>query len=105
MPGSPTRSLCDRALLLGWYRFTGSAGSRMLDYGVKAMKCNTNAPGWLDGNNPVVSDGIVERKVCFSWRGNCNYSHMIQVRNCSLFIVYKLVKINSGYCGRYCGLD
>ena len=36
------------------------------------LKCNTIAPGWLNGAHPKVTDGIVTREVCFgSDAGQC----------------------------------
>lgn len=94
---------CDRNTLApGWYRFNGTAGSKMPTYCVPKRMCNTDATGWLSGGHPTLQEGAVSRSVCFHWGGNCcNWAVTIQVRNCGLFFVYQLV--NPGNCQlRYC---
>lgn len=98
------RSLCDRALPTGWYRFGGQAGQQMPESCVDLRHCGTIAPGWLNGTHPLVGDGAVERKVCFhAPSGNCcKLSTDVLVRNCGGFYVYKLKK--TPQCDlRYCG--
>lgn len=98
------RSLCDRALPTGWYRFGGEAGQQMPESCVDLRHCGTIAPGWLNGTHPLVGDGAVERKVCFhAPSGNCcTLSTDVLVRNCGGFYVYKLKK--TPQCDlRYCG--
>ena len=75
-------------------------------------KCNTFAPGWLNGAHPEVTDGIVTRQVCFSLgAGQCcvhGFETQIQVRNCSEYIVYYLHSTpnpGSYFTLRYCGSD
>ena len=97
--------LCDRALS-GWYRFGGEAGHQMPESCVNTGHCGTKAPGWLNGNHPTVTDGAVERKVCFHFSSLishcCLYSTYIKVRNCGRFYVYKLEsppRCDLRYCG------
>ena len=95
---------CDRggALVPGWYRFNGTAGFEIPSSCVAKSMCNTDATGWLNGTHPTLEEGVVSRTVCFHWSSNCcNWSVTIQVRNCGLFFVYKLV--DPGKCHlRYC---
>ena len=94
---------CDRDTLVpGWYRFNGTAGSKMPSYCVATYRCNTHATGWLNGTHPTLQEGMVSRNVCFHWDNNCcRWTVSIQVRNCGLFFVYKLV--NPVNCKlRYC---
>ena len=67
--------------------------------------CNTNAPGWMRGGEPKVSDLPVTRTVCFSWSTNCCYwSTSIKVRNCGSYLVYYLnsTSADGTHYLRYC---
>ncbi|XP_020628524.1 pancreatic secretory granule membrane major glycoprotein GP2-like isoform X2 [Orbicella faveolata] len=67
-------------------------------------RCNTNAPGWLNGGHPLVADGKVTRQVCFHWSSNCCHSSTnIDVRNCGSFYVYHFR--GTPGCSGYCGSD
>ena len=95
---------CDRRdLAPGWYRFQGAAGDKIPDKCVPKRRCGTHAPGWLNGTNPTVDEGIVTRKVCYHWSRNCcRWSNNIKVRNCGAYYVYELPK--TPRCPlRYCG--
>ena len=99
---------CDSRLKSGWYRFSSTAGSRMPDSCVPERRCNTDASGWLSGGHPSVAEGVVTRKVCFHWSGNCCYwdngrwKKSIRVINCGGFYVYELGPTPE--CSlRYCG--
>ena len=66
--------------------------------------CGVSAPGWLDGNHPLVADGVVNRQVCFTWESDCCFfSNNIAVRNCTGFYVYRLQPPLLGCLSRYCG--
>ena len=53
--------------------------------------------------HPKKEDGVVKRKICFHWSGNCcRWSVDIDVRNCGSHYVYKLVKPPACYL-RFCG--
>ncbi|KAK3731079.1 hypothetical protein QZH41_007969 [Actinostola sp. cb2023] len=86
-----------------WYRFTGTAGSAMPTKCVPGRHCGTHAPGWLSGSHPTQAEGMVTRKVCFTWGNNCcRWNNSIRVRNCGEFYVYELGKTplcNLRYCG------
>lgn len=101
---SSTSVVCDSSTS-GWYRFTEGAGTKMPTTCVPMHRCNTHAPGWLNGNHPTVADGQVTRQVCFHWSSNCcNWSTNIQVRNCGEYFVYLLS--GTPVCSlRYCGTD
>ncbi|XP_048583019.1 MAM and LDL-receptor class A domain-containing protein 1 isoform X2 [Nematostella vectensis] len=86
-----------------WYRFVGAAGNMMPNSCVPTHRCNTHAPGWLQGDHPSVEDNAVARKVCFHWSSNCcKWNVLIQVKNCSGFYVYRL-KPPSTCQLRFCG--
>ncbi|XP_020628523.1 pancreatic secretory granule membrane major glycoprotein GP2-like isoform X1 [Orbicella faveolata] len=69
------------------------------------FRCNTNAPGWLNGGHPTVADGKVTRQVCFHWVSKCCWKTTnIEVRNCGSFYVYRFS--GTPTCNlRYCGSD
>ncbi|XP_031567729.1 uromodulin-like isoform X2 [Actinia tenebrosa] len=98
-------SKCDDTGILragDWYRFTGSAGSRMLDR-CPTTKCDTAFQGWLSGGQPGYGQVKVSRALC--WQGNnicCNWPSTIRVTHCISFIVYELKPV-SGCHLRYCG--
>ena len=88
----------------GWYRFQGAAGTRMAFSCPPVYRCNTNAPGWLNGIHPTVADGQVTRQVCFHWTGGCCQGTVnIKVRNCGSYYVYYLLKFKGVI--RYCSSD
>lgn len=105
----------------GWFRFEGSAGTKMRDscpkysynyipkrlrYQPRPDTCNTNAPGWMTGSEPTVNEGQVTRTACFSWNSNCCFwSTSITVRNCGSYLVYHLTSTPDGgsHSLRYCG--
>lgn len=89
--------------LPAWYRFTDAAGDRMATRCVPKNHCGTHVPGWLAGSHPSVEEGIVWRKVCYHWDSSCcKTNKSIQIKNCSAFYVYRLVKPPD--CDlRYCG--
>nr|XP_033819400.1 uromodulin-like [Geotrypetes seraphini] len=84
-------SYCDRTKK-GWYRFTGSGGTRLPESCVPTHRCNTLSPMWLNGTHPVDADGIVNRTACAHWNGNCClWSRTVQIKSCpGGYHVYKL---------------
>ncbi|CAH3179090.1 unnamed protein product [Porites evermanni] len=94
---------CDSSLGPGWFRFQGSAGTRMATSCVSYQRCGTYYTGWLYGGHPSVADGQVTRTVYFNSGYNCcYYSRSIKVRNCGSFYVYYLngtPTCNARYCG------
>ena len=96
---------CDSGIGLGWFRFEGSAGTRMPTSCPPIYRCGTNAPGWMNGGHPTVADGQVSRQVCFHWASSCcQVSTNIKVSNCSSYYVYYLSGTPGCYY-RYCGTD
>jgi len=79
----------------------------MLDYPPRygpGYRCTTIYPGYLSGQHPRGSDGVVSRTVCFMSSGSkCWTSTTIQVKNCGNYFVYKLNRLTSSYYMRYCG--
>ena len=97
---------CDRGIGSGWFRFQGSAGTRMPTSCPPTQRCNSDAPGWMNGGHPTVADGQVSRQVCFHWvnSGCCEWSTNIKVRNCGSYYVYYLS--GTPACSlRYCGTN
>ena len=87
----------------GWYRFSGAAGTRIPTTRPNYYDCGTDAPGWINGSNPAVGDGVVTRQVCYYWSGNsCRWSNNIRMANCGGFYLYELQ--DTPVCAlRYCG--
>ena len=80
---SERRNYCDRGIGPGWFRFEGSAGTRMPTSCPPVQRCNTDAAGWLKGGHLTVADGRDRRWVCFHYGNNCCHSaRNIKVRNC-----------------------
>ena len=97
---------CDNGLAAGWYRFTGEAGSQMLDYAPGDYSCGTHASGWIDGH-PMLTGETSAQTVCYDWSGdpeNCTWSHEISVTNCGPYYVYDLIPTPWGCSGVYCGM-
>ena len=96
---------CHDNLVTGWYRFQGAAGDRMPDKCVLQYRCGAYAPGWLDGIHPTVTEGVVTRKVCYHYNGDCcRWRNIIKVKNCSSYYVYEIQGLVNAYsCGRHCG--
>ena len=95
---------CDSGIGPGWFRFEGSAGTRMPTSCPPTARCGTAATGWLNGGHPTVADGQVSRTVCFHWYNCCRWSTNIKVRNCGSYYVYYLS--GTPNCDlRYCGAN
>ncbi|CAH3133263.1 unnamed protein product [Porites lobata] len=96
---------CDNGIGPGWFRFEGSAGTRMPTSCPPYYRCGTYATGWLNGGHPTVADGQVSRTVCFHWTSSCcEWSTNIKVRNCGSYYVYYLS--GTPTCSlRYCGTN
>ena len=95
---------CDQRIGPGWFRFEGSAGTRMPTSCPPEFRCGTHMPGWLKGSHPTVADGQVSRRVCFNYGRCCDWKTDIFVRNCSSYYVYYLSGTPTCYA-RYCGTD
>ena len=96
---------CDSGIGHGWFRFEGSAGTRMPTSCPQIYRCGTDAPEWINGGHPTVADGQVSRQVCFHWVSSCcQVSTNIKVRNCGSYYVYYLSG-TPGCSYRYCGTD
>ena len=98
---------CDNGIGPGWFRFEGSAGTRMPTSCPPNYRCGANVPGWMNGGHPTVADGQVTRTVCFHYSGDCyRWSTNIKVRNCGSYYVYYLSGTPNGFCPlRYCGTN
>ena len=89
----------------GWFRFEGSAGTRMPTSCPPTLRCKTVVPGWMNGGYPTIADGQVTRTVYFHYSGNCCYwSRNIKVINCGSYYVYYLTGTHTCYL-RYCGTN
>ena len=102
--GNP-HGYCDNGIGSGWFRFQGSAGTRMPTSCPPTHRCNAYATGWMNGGHPTEAEGQVSRQVCFHWSSSCCYwSTTIYARNCGSFYVYYLS--DTPTCSlRYCGTN
>lgn len=87
----------------------GKAGSQILDYETiwknGVYRCKAIALGWLNGKHPELSEGKVNRTVCFKYKGDrCWYSMTIKIQSCDGFFVYLLKGLYSSHYMRYCGM-
>ena len=95
-----------------WYRFTGSAGTRMPTSSPVYRTCGTDKPGWLATPHPALGDPPRSGTVCFRTGTSssyvCNQHTKIQVCVCSydagatLTYLYKLPRVGSCHAA-YCG--
>ncbi|XDV16216.1 hypothetical protein PO909_016028, partial [Leuciscus waleckii] len=97
---------CDRSVSWsGWYRlFINNTSAHIPDTCVAQFRCGTNAPLWIRGGHPTVTDGVVTRDVCGNGGSYCCYygSFPIKVKACpDDYYVYELVS-TAGYCSGYC---
>ena len=99
------RGYCDSGIGPGWFRFEGSAGTRMPTSCQPYYRCGTQVTNWINGGHPTVADGQVSRQVCFHWTSSCcQWSTNIKVRNCGSYYVYYLSGTPNCYL-RYCGTN
>lgn len=102
--------MCD-ASLSGWYRFSGEAGTKLLDRCLSYPyttpgSCGTDYQGWIQGSLPDWYEGIVKRTMYFAYYRNCySFQSTVWIRNCHGFYVYYLHYNNNVPCNyRYCGM-
>ena len=97
---------CDSRIGPGWFRFEGSAGTRMATSCPPYYRCGTQATGWMTSGHPTVADGQVSRRACFHWTSSCCQCPItITVRNCGSYYVYYLNHISCGCNIRFCGTN
>ncbi|CAM4445773.1 unnamed protein product [Leuciscus chuanchicus] len=89
----------------GWYRlFINGLSAHIPDTCVEKSSCGTDAPLWIRGGHPTVTDGVVTRDVCGHWSNYCCQfgSFPIKVKACpGNYYVYELVSppnCNLAYC-------
>ena len=90
----------------GWYRmFLGQSSAQIPETCVeKSNRCGTHVPLWMKEPHPAVSNGIVQRSICGTWKNGCCHftPPPIHVKNCNRnYYVYKLVK-TAGCSFAYC---
>lgn len=74
-----------------WYRVTGQAGNQVANYCDKIRgKKYEILYVWLNGTNPTVENGEVQRQGWLTLRDQCFLqTRKVMVRNCSTFLVYQ----------------
>lgn len=98
---------CDNNLI-GWYRFQGTAGTKMVTTCPEFDTCGGSYPAWLMEDHPTVTQGSVQKKVCIRKSDQpkdcCEDFTLIYVKNCGSYYIYKLFP--PGPCNaRYCSTD
>lgn len=96
---SPTVKKCD-AHFYGRYRFGSKytpwsikEGCNKTDMYIVTHRCGTTYQGFMEGRHPTVSEGYVERIICFQEASSpceCANTTIIGVQNCSGFYVYDM---------------
>ncbi|PVD18852.1 hypothetical protein C0Q70_21409 [Pomacea canaliculata] len=93
---------CDVSLTRAWYRFTGPAGDMMPETCIPRTHCGTQAPVWINGTHPDVTEGIVQRTSCANYGSDrplygpcCDIEIDIEIKNCGSFYVYHLSPTDS----------
>ncbi|GFR82812.1 von Willebrand factor D and EGF domain-containing protein [Elysia marginata] len=105
-----TNLLCDLDLTLGWYRFFLNGSDAGIPTScVQPNHCGTQAPIWLNLHSIPEVGQEVTSVACSSWSGQgrevncCFYSYRASVKNCGLYLVYKLgssLACNIAYCAQ-----
>ncbi|KAL5014026.1 hypothetical protein ScPMuIL_008296 [Solemya velum] len=105
---SPDLLSLDYTLIDDWYRVDGYDMPTEPVYG--QGHCSTAEPLWLNGPIPDVTEGVTSRTVCSSSSHDsygsafrtCNhYYESIKIKNCGLYMAYKLHRLYDGRKG-YC---
>ncbi|XP_067944629.1 oncoprotein-induced transcript 3 protein-like [Watersipora subatra] len=105
--GSPA---CDwPALSAKWFRFTGEAGSKMLDSCPAAYSCGSHIGMWSDDNMPTEIGKSMSAKAYISWNSNCrNGYYPMTVIRCSYKtpndFIYRIEQ-SFGCSLAFCGMD
>ena len=88
----------------GWYRFTGQAGTKMMETPPGWRNCGTDITGYLTGGHPQPEDGEVTRTVYFDYGSNhLDEPTEVRVINCGGdYYVYYLVDVPCwrSYCAQ-----
>ena len=88
-----------------WYRLLLDGRNAQMPVScVPFRHCGTNIPWWINGSNPSVSDGVVERELCGTVRSDCCYYRpgpMLMKACPGDYYVYRFINPNidaSGFC-------
>ena len=100
---------CDSWLEEGWFRFLGSAGTRLADSSAPPgwEQCGTSRVVWLAGQHPSLAQGTVEVSLCVSGlSSSCTTRVSGAVRRCrgegGEYFVYRLVPVPGPCQWAYC---
>ena len=94
---SGRRNYCDRGIGPGWFRFEGSAGTRMPTSCPPVQRCNTDATGWLNGGHRTVAmvrsaGGCVFTTVITAVTGQeTSKWEIVVIIMCTILVVHLLV--------------
>ena len=93
-----------------WFRFSGAAGTHLLDSCLKSFSCGAIYPMWTDEKMPTAVGVEATVKVFGVYQNNCkDNSRYIKVMRCSLDsafdLIYKQTTDDSFDCGQaFCGM-
>lgn len=79
---------CDTKFMVNsgrpWFRFSGAAGTRLLDRCPPAYSCGADAAIWSDSVMPIEVGVLQSAHIYMSWNKNCrSYKNSISVMRCS----------------------
>jgi hypothetical protein len=96
---------CDSASTLGavgWYQFTGAAGTILANYPVPIGSCGTQYTGWYNGTYPSLPNSLGSGSICFNGpSNNCYTSITTLITNCNgyyTFLLFAAPTCNLRYC-------
>ena len=81
-----------------WFRFIEPAGRKIPITAPSKSSCGTHAVSWIEGDDPTSIGQSVNRKICFRWDSQCQWSITnIKVAACmgynnQMFYLYQLKK-------------
>jgi hypothetical protein len=95
----------DNSLAIGWYRFSGAAGTQLITSPVNTFLCGSDYTGWFNGSLPTTVGGVTTGMVCVNEGGYlCYTSYSISsvlATNCGSYYVFYLTPMVNMFC-RYC---
>ena len=109
-PGGPHSErgyACDLYESPQWFRFSGEAGTHMLDTCPKSLSCGTMSPLWTDSGMPEEVGTVVMAKVFGVVENNCKgFYWIMKIIRCSwdtpndlIYFVKSYKGCNTAFCG------
>lgn len=89
---------------VGWYRFTGGAGTQLANTPPNTGNCGASYPAWFNGSLPTTAGSTISSIVCVHGANilcNPSYPISISITNCNGFYVFYLPSATTTLI-RYC---